>query len=242
MKFAVQLYSLREEITQNGMASVLKKIKAAGFDGVELAGYFDFTPEQMKATLDELGLVAMGAHFGMDILSDCEELARVQQLFHFPTVTLPWVAEEDFDRLGEKIAPVLRNAISVLGEGVEVCYHNHAHEFHGGRDFIREVLSAVPESKAEVDIFWLKAAGKEVVPYLQSIAPRVAVLHVKEMGAGGVEDFNPVVGEGISDSQSALQWSKTRGLSWAVLEAERFEGDSLDYLTACAHAMRALAK
>ena len=67
MKLAVQLYSLRHHM-ENGenFIDILKKVKALGFDGVEFAGFHGYTPEELKAALDEIGLVAVGAHMGLN--------------------------------------------------------------------------------------------------------------------------------------------------------------------------------
>ena len=42
MKIAVQLYSLRDLIQNDGgkLMEILPKVKALGYDGVEFAGYF----------------------------------------------------------------------------------------------------------------------------------------------------------------------------------------------------------
>ena len=71
MKLAVQLYSLRNDYT-NGeeFLEILGKVKEIGFDGVEFAGFAGVAPEVIKARLDELGLVAVGCHIGLDDLKE----------------------------------------------------------------------------------------------------------------------------------------------------------------------------
>ena len=67
MKIAVQVYSVRDAI--NDEASLLKaleKIKEIGYDGVEFAGYFGASAQTIRAKLDELGLVCVGGHIGLD--------------------------------------------------------------------------------------------------------------------------------------------------------------------------------
>ena len=67
MKFAVQLYSVRDHINDGkDMLDVLGKVKEIGFDGVEFAGYFGLSAEELKARCDELGLTVVGSHLGLD--------------------------------------------------------------------------------------------------------------------------------------------------------------------------------
>ena len=68
MKIALQLYSVRDCI-QSGedMRAVMKKIKAMGYEGVEFAGYAGLSPQEVKAALDEAGLLCYshGEYFGV---------------------------------------------------------------------------------------------------------------------------------------------------------------------------------
>ena len=47
---AIQLYSLRDEM-KNDVVATLKRVKALGYDGVEFAGLWGKTPEEMAARL-----------------------------------------------------------------------------------------------------------------------------------------------------------------------------------------------
>ena len=67
MKFAVQLYSVRDHIENgNDLLEILGKVKEIGFDGVEFAGYQNVSAEDLKKRCDELGLTIVGTHLGLD--------------------------------------------------------------------------------------------------------------------------------------------------------------------------------
>ena len=54
MKFAVQLYSVRDHIENgNDLLEILGKVKEIGFDGVEFAGYQGVSAEDLKKKCDE---------------------------------------------------------------------------------------------------------------------------------------------------------------------------------------------
>ena len=54
-KIGLQLYTLRKEMGKD-FTGTLEKVAAAGYKEVEFAGYFDRKPQEVKATLDKLGL------------------------------------------------------------------------------------------------------------------------------------------------------------------------------------------
>ena len=233
MKFAVQLYSLRELTAARGLKESLRVAKSAGFDGVEFAGFGDLTPAEAKDELNALGLEAMGAHVSL-----AELAAQGEALFAclgLPTMTVPYLAESEREFAGAS----LRSLVETFAGRCDLCYHNHDFEFRGGGNLVRTLLDEVPGLGWEADIFWLKAAGLDPVAELERAGERVRLLHVKEHAPDG---SCPVVGEGDADCAGALAFGVRQNLSWAVLEAEQFAGDPEPYLAACCAEMRRLAR
>ena len=67
MKIAVQVYSCRHHIKDTKtLLKALEEIKKIGYDGVEFAGYFGLSAEELKARCDELGLEVVGVHIGLE--------------------------------------------------------------------------------------------------------------------------------------------------------------------------------
>ena len=58
---AYQVYSAREE-AQRDLKGVLTQLKAMGYAGVEFAGFYGHSAQQVKAMLDETGLTAISSH------------------------------------------------------------------------------------------------------------------------------------------------------------------------------------
>lgn len=228
MKFAVQLYSLRNEVEGKGLFTVLEEVAAAGYDGVEFAGLYGFTPKQIKEKLDSLGLAAMGAHVALDEIADFCETATELGLY---SVAVPWLDKEVYkDDRGNVAAKLFAITKIFQGTGIRVLYHNHDFEFENGQDWVKEFLDAAPDLKAELDVFWLTASGINAVKYVKSLGNRVDVLHIKEMSRSGVDAPNPVVGEGIVKAKKLLQLAQKAGMEWAVLEVEKFPVQTDRYL------------
>ena len=63
MKFpiGIQVYSVRGD-AKDDLKGTLAQIKAMGYDGVEFAGLYDYSPEDIRDMCAELGLVPISAH------------------------------------------------------------------------------------------------------------------------------------------------------------------------------------
>ena len=65
---ALQLYSVRHEMEQDVQAT-LEAVAKMGYDGVEFAGYYDWSAEDLRAVLDKNGLRCAGTHTRLETLS-----------------------------------------------------------------------------------------------------------------------------------------------------------------------------
>ena len=61
LPIALQLYSVRDALAED-FYGTLKKVKEMGYDGVEFAGLYGNSPEDIRAMCDEIGLVPISAH------------------------------------------------------------------------------------------------------------------------------------------------------------------------------------
>jgi len=60
-QISLQLYTLREH-TARDMPGTLRRLAKIGYAAVELAGFGGLSPQELRRTLDDLGLCASGAH------------------------------------------------------------------------------------------------------------------------------------------------------------------------------------
>ena len=64
---ALQLYSIRHDCERD-LPGTLQAVAQMGYDGVEFAGYYGRSAEELRAMLDDLGLAVAGTHIGIDTL------------------------------------------------------------------------------------------------------------------------------------------------------------------------------
>ena len=92
---AVQVYSVRED-AEKDFAGTMKKIKEIGYDGVELAGLYGLTPQEVKAAIEDAGLVALSAHVPFqDLVADMEGTIQQYVEIGVKYIAIPYLMEED---------------------------------------------------------------------------------------------------------------------------------------------------
>lgn len=228
MILSVQMYSLRNDVAKDGLTAVLKKVKEAGFDGVELAGTYELAPAELRKRLDDNGLTATGAHVGWELLTeDVAACVRTAEALGYKDIICPGVWA---DKIGlPDTLPKFAELAAAMPAGYRLGYHNHAHEFEGG-DFLKALYDTVPDIWFEPDTFWLKAADKDVMAYCETLKPRIMALHMKELSAKGKDDYNPIPGDGVTGCADVVKLARALGHEYLVLEAEKLAIPFDEYL------------
>jgi sugar phosphate isomerase/epimerase len=231
LQVALELYTVRDE-TKRDFAGTLRRVAGIGYAGVEFAGYGDLTAQEMSALLAETGLRVAGTHLGLDALQDPQLDASIRYCLDIgcSIIVLPWLANEWRTQEGmQALAPRL-NAIGqrCREHGITFAYHNHDFEFTrvDGVYLLDYLLQATHPSlvKIELDVYWAAYAGVDPVLYLQTLADRVALIHLKDMAA---DRSMTEVGKGILDMQHICEFAQVRGL-WGVVEHDHPQIPSLE--------------
>ncbi len=231
LRVALQLYTVRDE-TKSDFAGTLRRVAQIGYSGVEFAGYGNLSSQEMAALLAETGLRAASTHLGLDALQDAQLDAAMQycQDIGCSFIVLPWLANEWRTREGiQALAPRL----STIGQrcrehGITFAYHNHDFEFTrvDGTYLLGYLLQVTDPSlvKIELDVYWAAYAGVDPASYLQTLADRVALIHLKDMAA---DRSMTEVGKGLLDMRSICAFAQARGL-WGIVEHDHPHIPSLE--------------
>lgn len=214
MKIAVQLYSVRDCIhNAEDFFKVLEEIKAIGYEGVEFAGFHGVDAASLKAKLDELGLVPVGAHMGIgDYLPEkIEETVAYHKTLGTLYTGVGGAAHDTVEEC-EYAAKALAYGAEKLG--IPTYYHNHTEEFtpleNGkiGMDIFAE------HTKLEVDTYWSHCAGIDNYKYITENKDDICLLHVKD----GLDRKPRALGEGDCDVAAVVKAAKDAGIEWLVVE------------------------
>lgn len=229
---AVQMYTLRD-LTKDDMAGVLRQVNEIGYDGVELAGYGNLAPHEVKRTADELGLSIISLHVGWKVLQNLlPQIIEDCALFgnRFVAVSLsPQICTSaaEYSQAGRTLEVTGRRLSEV---GVQLCHHNHAfefeHKFDEGYGFDLIYENSDPQwVQTEIDTYWVKKGGEDPAQYIRKYSGRAPLLHIKDMAEDG--SF-AVVGTGVLDWDAILQAARESGVQAFIVEQDICPGNPLD--------------
>ena len=222
---SLQLWSVQDACQEN-FEEVLTKVKEYGYDGVEFAGYYGRSAEEIKKTLAELSLKGSGAHISFESLrDDFEKTINFEKEIGNQAVIVPYMGADSLEEWTEKILELKEIAKKVNSEGLVLGYHNHAHEIMDIPDvnILEKMVEMIPDIQLEVDTYWLSYAGVDVLAWLKKYQKNIKWLHLKDMLVTGEEKESTEIGQGILPIESYLDWAKNADLEWVVIEQEAFQ-------------------
>lgn len=225
-KISVQLWSLHDE-TAKDFFGTLEKVAAFGYDGVEFAGFGDISAEDMKQKLDSLGLLASGAHIGMDAIeNDADNIIAYNKTIGNKYIICPALGADTKELCEENNKRFMAINKKYRDNGLILGYHNHAHEFvaFDGEYANDIILGNDNELVYEVDVFWTEYAGIDTLAYLKKLGKRCPLIHLKDMKINADGSKGDIAfGEGILDHKAIIDTAEEYcSPEWFVVEWEAF--------------------
>ena len=244
----VQLYSVRGDM-ESDFYGTLKAISEMGYDGVEFAGLFGNTPEQVKAWCEELELNPISAHVPLvDMIDDIDGVIETYKAIGCKYLVVPYVTEErrpGAEKFEETVGVIGEIAKKVKDAGLTLLYHNHDFEFktlEDGTYGLDYLYATVPADllQTELDLCWVKYAGEDPAEFLRKYSGRAPVVHFKDYFFEGEKEGDPYaligmeeeaeqlkstfefrpMGCGVQDVQSLLDAFKDAGSDWIIVEQD----------------------
>ena len=212
MKKAVQQIMLGTVTGSEAQArQTLKRIKAAGYDGIELNRFMIHPSSLMvrlmtraagmptgnggklnwKGLLADCGLSVVSLHADLGGL-EREAEAVIEEAKGFGTDTVVITGMYRFDYGDEKAVRELANRLNRAGErlkeaGVSLLYHNHNVELLRVKPGLRAydiILSETDPALVnfEFDSYWFTDGGADAKDWMRRLGPRMRLWHVTDRG------------------------------------------------------------
>ena len=211
-KIGYQLYSARDECAKD-LLGVLMQLKALGYDGVEFAGFYGHTADEIKSMLDEAGLEAFSDHVPFAVIQkDMFGVISDHVKIGCKFIAVPYL-EEAYRPGNPAFATVIRTIVKFGAlcreAGIQLLYHNHDFEFQkisGGYalDFLYEAVDA-ELLKTELDTCWVNYSGVNPAEYIRKYAGRCPIVHLKDFVGtkGDVQPYALVNADGTDDGKNS---------------------------------------
>ena len=181
---SVQLYSLRER-AEKDFYSVLKDVADMGYVGVEPAGFWNYTPAELKKVLDDLGLKIFSSHSPWCNPSTVDAAMEAANALGVKKIACGYGPDnfKDLDAIKKTADEVNAMVEKTSANGYELFIHNHYWEFDriDGKPKHQILAELAPGLKFQIDSFWSTNKGKEdAVEMLKLFGDRVTLLHMKD--------------------------------------------------------------
>jgi sugar phosphate isomerase/epimerase len=236
----------------------LHEVAALGFREVEIAGWHDRRPTEIRKALDEAGLVCKSAHWTMwenDADSTATIDAAVELGLEYLVTPLPSLMGKDWFQANETPAGERAvfekmtlndwrwnadwfNHVGGLAQknNIQFVYQNHGFEFRKlGADIAFQELWRRTEPtrvKFELNCGWAVAGGYDPVEFLQRYGERVYLLHISDVGSRASSAPDAAIGKGVIDWPDVFAAAKAAGVRrYYIATPQRFLGESLKYCT-----------
>jgi sugar phosphate isomerase/epimerase len=235
-KFAVQLYTLRHEIEQD-LFQVLTDLKKMGWSGVQISALPDkYDPEEVAHKLKGLNLKAAGMHVPIHRMEyDLKAVLQEAELYKTKDIIFPYLSEEMRTVESYQHVKQLLNSIAEKHPDIRVSYHNHDFELNtmiNGQTALEYILDPKEEKNkvlAEIDVYWIKKAGKDPLEFIRPYKNRMPIIHLKDMTNDEQETY-AALGTGTIDFKPIIEWGEKSGIEWYVVEQDECPGDPFDSL------------
>jgi sugar phosphate isomerase/epimerase len=243
-KIGIQLYTVRDEL-KSGIDAVIAKLASVGYEQVEMFGYnngkyFGKTMAEMAALLKQHNLTSPSAHIGLaDFLHKgnddvWKKAVEDAQVIGNKYMVIPWIDanyRQSIDDYKKIAARVNRAAELTTAGGMKFAYHNHAFEFekHGDTTGYEILLNETDAKlvKMELDLYWVKNAGKDPIELFRQQPGRFTMWHVKDMDKND-KNKQTEVGNGSIDFKAIFKEAKKSGLEYFFVEQENYDVSPYD--------------
>lgn len=235
---ALQLYTLRDYTkTPADVAATLKKVRAIGYEAVQVSGMGPIPEAELVAICQGEGLAICGTHEpSATILENPAAVAERLHKLGCKLTAYPYPAGIDFADAAcvAKLIKDLDASGQVLREaGCSLSYHNHANEFLrvGNRTVLQQIYdeSDPANLQAELDTYWIQFGGGDSTAWVRRMAGRLPWLHCKDYAF--TAENKPAfaeVGSGNLDWASILPAAEEVGCEWFIVEQDTCPGDPFD--------------
>jgi len=240
MKYGVQMYSVRD-LTGTDMNAALKAVAEIGYSYVEFAGFSGKTAEEIKAMLDNYGLVCNSTHTGWEsVANDFAGTVKYHHTIGNKNIIVPGADLGNQEKLDRFIKFANEYGPKLAAEGITLGYHNHSHEFYANADgsMIHQQLEDKTDIRFQIDTYWAFNAKLDPIALLERLKNRISIIHLKDGDENG-HGFS--LGSGKAPVAAVREKAIELGFMM-VVESETCQPTGVEEVTRCMDYLRELDK
>lgn len=249
-KIGLQLYSVRDHFsTEEEARATFKKLAQLGYSEAQTAGCYGFAYDKFAEMAADAGITIIGTHDNFEMMKKDIDTA-IENHRKIGTTNMGiggfgW-GIKDAATVKQFIADANKVAKRLAGEGMKFTYHNHSQEFvklDNGKTMMEMFLEEFDENVSYVlDTYWVQNAGGDVCTWIEKLAGKIDILHLKDMTIqynenNELESCITEIGNGHLDFKKIIETAEKCGVKHFCVEQDNcpydFEASlkaSSDYL------------
>ena len=246
---ALQLYSVRDDCAKD-LPGTLEAVAKMGYEGVEFAGFYDRTPQELRKMLADNGLAVAGSHTALKLLQgdDLKRTIEFNQELGNKYLVIPSLPEamRNTKEACLETAKILNEIAEALKpHGMYTGFHNHKVEVEPFADgdsnaFITLFDATSEDVVVQIDVGHAMRGGADPVALIERYPGRAKTVHVKEFDPN---DETTIVGEGIVPWNDVFAVCESKGgTEWYIVEHERYSKPPLESVEHCLRNLKAMGK
>jgi sugar phosphate isomerase/epimerase len=231
-QIALQIWTVRDHLERD-LAGAMAQLADIGYRAIEF-GDLPVPPDEFRRILDDLGMKAIARHISVgDCLANLNRVLEESLAVGGRDFVCPGLSGELRGSLAgyHKFAEILNDVSKALAQhGVRLSYHNHHFEFDlhdGERGYDHLFDRLLPSVNAELDVYWLARAGRDVIEDISVFSGRAPLIHMKDMEPGD-DGFYAEVGEGVLDIPGIVAAADAAGAEWYIVEQDESRRDTME--------------
>ena len=228
-ELGLQLYTIRDFMqTEEDIRESFRKMRQYGYTQAQTAGckipYADF-----GRIAKEEGIQIVGTHDNFDMMvNDFEQALENHKLLGTTNMGIGGKGYNSIYEVEEFIEQANMVGEKAARNGMKFTYHNHSHEFfkwENGKTTMDMLVEGLdPDTTSFVlDTYWVQHGGGDVRYWIEKLAGRVDILHLKDMKRvlrnDNVQQITEV-GNGNLSWDLILDAAKKTGVKYYVVEQD----------------------
>jgi sugar phosphate isomerase/epimerase len=236
-------------------AGTLAKVAEIGYNSVEGATYtgtekfYGMDPATFSSHLKKNGLIMPSSHYRLGeeknkgeavkgtILNDWDRAVDDAAAIGIKYMVCAFLSPAE--RGGADHYKYIAEQLNKAGQrckkaGIQLCYHNHDFEFVEQDNKVPyDILLDETDRnlvKMEMDIYWVKKAGKDPLTLFNQHPGRFPLWHLKDMDNTPEHSFTEV-GNGIIDFKKIFKYASKAGLKYFFVEQDKCPGSPFDSIS-----------
>ncbi len=235
-KIGLQMWTLRETMnTPEDVRMSFRRMKELGYDGAQTADCH-IPYEDYARIAHEEGIEIWGTHDNLDLMiNDIEKAIELHKILGTKLMGIGGFSCDTVEQTKDFIKAANKIGKRISKEGMKFTYHNHSHEFSrfpNGKtpmEMLEEGLD--PETTSFVlDTYWVQHGGADIRYWMERLAGRIDLLHLKDMGKSREPDtqFITEIGHGNLWWVGIIETAEKIGVKYYVVEQDETPGDPFE--------------